>query len=551
MNKRVFPAILLSLLFTVVGIVCGWYGAVRTGAAADVAPGEDAAAAGQAEDNPALSPETLKNMGVVITPAKLENFSRYHPVPAVVSPLPSLVQGVYAPAAGRVKEVSKAFGSVVEKGEVLVTLVRDPLPWASLVLTGEVLKPLSETLHQSMADYRRAAIGVELVRAELKRLEKYTNGDDEIPLLPQKEFIKLTYDLARSEQELSIVENELLHHGLSREQVKEVEEGRLPPVDVEMWIGALRRNGFWTSPAQELYETLPEGLRSCTWTVATIGELVASDLLNPSLVSWLGGDAREVSYFLEIGGLLQRGHNLDDVKELCALGALDPVVKIAAPATAADWDLMDVHVKPGQRVTAGEIVVTLENARCLYLRTEPSGGEVALITDALQSGAALVAVPLIPDAAPRLEGLSLLKVFHEEENGGAVGYVPVDNLPLFVREDGAGSRFRTWSLREGQKYELRVPVDVFTNEFVFPSDAVVDDGPDRVVFRQNGDAFDRIPVEIRYQDHEFVVVRATADIFPGNPIVTQGAFALSLALRARGDIGAGGTGHGPDCGHSH
>jgi len=150
MKSKVVFILIMSLLFTAIGIVCGWYGASRSLGPASHGAELESEPDGQAGDSaPILSQEAMKNMGVRVTPAKLSSFSRHQQVSAVVAAAPGAKQGVYAPAAGRIRSVAAGFGAVVRSNDVLVTLVRDPLTLATLELTGDVLKPVSENLHET------------------------------------------------------------------------------------------------------------------------------------------------------------------------------------------------------------------------------------------------------------------------------------------------------------------------------------------------------------------------------------------------------------------
>lgn len=82
--------------------------------------------------------------------------------------------------------------------------------------------------------------------------------------------------------------------------------------------------------------------------------------------------------------------------------------------------------------------------------------------------------------------------------------------------------------------------------FVLPTGAVTDDGPDKVVFIQDGDSFRAAKVVVRYQDHQFAVLDAKhSEIFPGDTVAMRGAFGLGLALKA----GSGAA--DPHAGHQH
>ena len=78
------------------------------------------------------------------------------------------------------------------------------------------------------------------------------------------------------------------------------------------------------------------------------------------------------------------------------------------------------------------------------------------------------------------------------------------------------------------------------------ADALADDGPDKVVYIQNGDSFKPAKVVVLYQDHDVVVLDSkTSELFPGDSVVQTGAFGLSLALKSSGGA------IDPHAGHNH
>lgn len=444
------------------------------------------------------------------------------------------------------QSIDVEFGATVKSGQVVVTLVRDPLPRATLNLTEDLLKPVSANLHGIIAEYRRAVTSAAILKMEFERLSTYDKVENGLPLLPEKEILQVKYDLMKAENELAITQNELEQHGLNELQITEIHKGRMPIIDVNVWLEALKHNGFWSKNAQEIYDVLPKSLKMLPWTVATIAELVAADLAEAEFTAWIKNDPRVGRHFLEIGGLLQRGHNLEDVKDLYRMRALEPVVKVLADASAPDWDVHAIHVTPGKNVEKGDPLVTLVNPRRLYLSGEPSDGEVGLVVKNMKNKTKVTAHPLVAGSGPVLRDLSLTKLLDREDAHSAAVYVPFLNVPLLHENN-----FRSWEVREGQRYELRVPLKNYEKVYVFPTGTVVDDGPDQVLFFKSGDSFKSVKVEILYQDHEVVVVPGTTSIFPGNPIVTQGAFALKMATQTDSASQGHGHSHGPGCGHSH
>jgi len=536
---------IIATLCTLVGLISG--GAVTGGFGRKADPKEEDAGGAH---GPHLPAATLENLGIRIEKVQTTTFFRSVSVAAVVVDTPTTEQPVYAPIGGRIDSIDVEPGSVVAPGKVVVTLVRDPLPRPQLTLTADVLRPAQEQLHQSVLELRKSGEDVRIASTELERVEQFTGnvGGRDLPIIPRQRAIDLRYQLSRSEKAYEQARLELKKHGLTDPQIAEIESGApLPEFNEETWQRALARNGLWPAEAQKLSAALPKALRSIPWVTATIGELAASGLATPELTQWVS-TAEVAEHFLDIGVLLQRGHTLDDLKRLHALNALESVVRIIAPqlADGATWDVIDVLTKRGAKVEAGARLMTLSDPRRLLLRTEPVGGEVSSILLAAQDRHTITARPLIRGSGPDLENLSVSYVQSSRENAGTLAFVEVDNSIRSTIKRSRGLTSRTWSLREGMRYLLKVPTAKLDNVYVLPSSAVTEDGPNKVVFLQDGDSFKPVPITIAYQDDEFVVVPATKAValFPGDPVVQSGAFELGLAMK-------GGDAVDAHAGHNH
>ncbi|MCR9116920.1 MAG: secretion protein HlyD, partial [bacterium] len=66
------------------------------------------------------------------------------------------------------------------------------------------------------------------------------------------------------------------------------------------------------------------------------------------------------------------------------------------------------------------------------------------------------------------------------------------------------------------------------------------------VFQQNGDHFDRTPVQVEHQDQFSVVIANDGSLFPGDMVATNGASQLQMALKNK----SGGA-VDPHAGHNH
>ena len=95
-----------------------------------------------------------------------------------------------------------------------------------------------------------------------------------------------------------------------------------------------------------------------------------------------------------------------------------------------------------------------------------------------------------------------------------------------------------------------MPVEKWDDVPVLPATAVVREGGEAYVFRQNGELFERRPVRVLHEDGAQAVLAGDSAISAGNYVAHAGAGALNRALKARA-AGAG-PGHGHDHhGHSH
>ena len=557
--KQAIQMVALSIAFTCIGLGTGWFAARQKKGSGGHGDSHGAAEPGHDEHaghdhgpaKPKLSPQAIKNLGITLAEADTTVFWKYQAVPATVAEAPLSVQPLYAPIGGRVLEIKAMPGEVVAGGAVVLTILRDALPRPTLAMTDQILKPANEEFHRAAGELRKAGRGLELLKTELERIKKFAESgtQDGLPILPRKNLIDLQYEIARAEMDVQIAENELRRHGSTDEQIAGMAAGKsFTVLSQKVWKQALQQNGLWTPPAEALYGVLPAKIQELPWSVAAVGELAAAGLPLAELTEWFKAEPESMEHFLAIAALLQEGHSLAAVKSMHSAGGLEQLVRIKAPSSkdVPDWDLFSLEVKPGQKVEAGQAVGTLSNPRRLRLHSEPVGGETAAILTAAGQDATLEAAPLVPGTGPTLKGLKIAYVTNPTDGHGTLAVLRVDNEPLVVKGGAASKQGRIWKLRAGIRYILRVPTEKLDNVFVLPSAAVTDDGPDKVVFIQDGDSFKTAKVVISYQDHEFAVLDGKhSELFPGDQVVQSGAFGLGLALKA----GSGAI--DPHAGHQH
>jgi cobalt-zinc-cadmium efflux system membrane fusion protein len=209
-------------------------------------------------------------------------------------------------------------------------------------------------------------------------------------------------------------------------------------------------------------------------------------------------------------------------------------------------EVEELKVFPGEQVQAGQLLAHVSNHQNLYIEGRGFREDATLVEKTAASDWPLQAsfVEEAQGSWPPLERpLTILYMANviDPTSQTFPFYVP---LPNQYREySHSGKRYRIWRFRPGQRVQLGVPVQEYRGVFVLPQAAVVREGPDAFVFRQNGDVFERKPVHVVHEDSNNVVIAHDASIFPGNYVAHNAAEALNRALKAQGDEGGGGHHH--------
>ena len=83
-------------------------------------------------------------------------------------------------------------------------------------------------------------------------------------------------------------------------------------------------------------------------------------------------------------------------------------------------------------------------------------------------------------------------------------------------------------------------------KIVVPVEAVVEEGAEFYVYRQNGTRFDRVAGARRVSRQQAAVIANDGALFPGDVIAGRGAYQMHLALKNKS-----GGGVDPHAGHNH
>lgn len=531
--QRALAGILLCIALAALGL---WAGLALRPAAGPT--GEEGAHAQDAGGAQVLAAQTLKNLGVVIGAARRDTFVRTRRVQAAIESRPDDEVAVTLPLGGVVTAVHARTGEVLAGGDPVLEFARDAIPRPKPEVTAELLMPISESVHEAAAALRTAMQRRDIAKRELSRLEGVATAGagGGIPSVSRQRLIELEYEIERAEVETQNVRRELARHGLEQDEIEAVARGAETPPNPRLWRRVLEENALWTPDSTRLQACLPEAQRDLPWVIAAIGELTAVGALDGAVVQAFGASSALGAHFAEAAGLLLEGAPIGQVLHLAEGGALEPTARLFAPgATAPDFDVLELRVRSGERVSAGQVAARLIDPRRMWLRLSPLPGELPLVLRALEAGMSLSARPLVSESGPALSAIRLERV--EADTVLAT----VENRIL-----SASPGVRSWALRPGLRYLVDVPIERLEGRFVLPAGAVAERGPDLVVFRVDGEGFAAMAVEVEYRDERVAVIADDGTFFEGDPIVLDGAFALSLALEQK-SAGSGGGGHG----HAH
>ncbi len=204
------------------------------------------------------------------------------------------------------------------------------------------------------------------------------------------------------------------------------------------------------------------------------------------------------------------------------------------------YEVQELKAELGQQVQAGQLLGYLANHQALFIEGRGFKHEAGLIEQAARQGWA-IRVDFLPSPGecwPELEQTFVIRSLGNTMDPISRTFpffIPLSNQSrTFERE---GQTFLAWRFRPGQRVRLHVPVERFDQVIVLPTEAVVREGVEAYVFRQNGDLFERKPVQVLYEDRRHVVIANDGSIAPGLFVAQNAAAALNRALKAQAASG--------------
>ncbi len=205
------------------------------------------------------------------------------------------------------------------------------------------------------------------------------------------------------------------------------------------------------------------------------------------------------------------------------------------------FEVQSLAVELGEHIDAGEVLCHLADHRDLLIEGRGFKDDMPLIQEAVKNGweaEAEFQSTSSGDWPPLPEKLPIDHVANAVDPATRTFafYLPLANQWQTYTRDG-NSRL-LWRFRPGSQLRLRVPVEKFENVFVVPQAAIVWEGPEAFIFRQNGDFFDRRPVHVVVEDRLNAVIAADSGVRAGFYVAQNAAASLNRIMKSQASAGA-------------
>lgn len=212
------------------------------------------------------------------------------------------------------------------------------------------------------------------------------------------------------------------------------------------------------------------------------------------------------------------------------------------------FHVQSLTARPGQHVEAGENLCVLADHGALYVEGQAFAEDASRLQKAIRNSENVrLLVGSTEGGRATKEELPIVRVADRVDTSSrALKFYALLPNKILQEQSRGRHNYLGWQFRPGQRVDLLVPVERWENRIVLPVEAVVKDGAESYVFRQNGSHFDRVAVHVEHRGPQHVVIANDGQVFPGERVVVRGAYRLNVEIKNK----AGG-GIDPHAGHNH
>jgi cobalt-zinc-cadmium efflux system membrane fusion protein len=200
------------------------------------------------------------------------------------------------------------------------------------------------------------------------------------------------------------------------------------------------------------------------------------------------------------------------------------------------YEVHTLHVDLGQQVEAGTNLSVLADHRALMIEGRGFRKDLSAIQQA-----ATLSLPIEvsfesgnEDNWPAIDQSFQLEHITNsiDPTSRTFGfYLPLINQWRRINQDDSARLI--WRFRPGDRVRIFVGVERLENVFVLPTAAVVREAGEAFVFRQNGDLFDRISVQVLHEDSRHVIIANDGKLKRHSYIAQNVAASLNRILKAQ------------------
>lgn len=230
------------------------------------------------------------------------------------------------------------------------------------------------------------------------------------------------------------------------------------------------------------------------------------------------------------------------------LASLQPPVMPHPDHIDVAFLVTELDARRGEAVTAGQQLAQVSDYGQLLIEGHAYQRDGDALREAADHhGSVQAVIDQSGGKTETLEGLNVVYIGNEiqRDSRSLPFYIALENR--VERSELRGKkRYVSWRFKPGHRMTVRLPVARIENALVVPKDSVAEEGPERYVFVENGDHFDRVPVEILARDSVSAAIANDGQVWPGQTIATSGAHQLQMAMKNQ----SGGA-IDPHAGHNH